>query len=138
MRFCRPRSARILALIALAVTLGCGSDSTTGPDNKPLEVSVSEIPVQGGSQARFSWNGLIYRMAVVRPNANGTSVVLWSWEVIDPSFQVRDGITYGATPPGAGSCGIHQCTATGLSRGTPYRVTVYRGSGESASRDFTL
>lgn len=134
------RSVRI-PLLALGLTLGlvaCGSDSPTAVD-QPLSITVSEVPTaSGGSQARFSWGpGSVYRLSVSRRNANGTSTIMWSWEVIDPHFAVATGITYGATPAGA-SCSIHACTATGLTRGVPYNVKVWYGLEKSAELNFTL
>lgn len=133
--------AKILLLALCVGLLGCGSDAPTNPppDNTPLVLTVSEVPVSsGGTQARFSWNkGSVYRLSVSRPNTNGTSTIMWSWEVIDPSFAVPNGITYGNTPAGA-SCSIHKCTATGLSRGVAYNVTVWYDVEKSTSLDFTL
>ena len=131
-----------ICLLGIAIgSLGCGSDAPTDTpiNDKPLTLSVSEVTTSsGGRQAHFSWDrGLVYFLSVTKPNSNGTSTVMWSWEVIDPSFAVSTGITYGATPAGA-ACSIHSCTATGLTRGVPYRITVKYGNEQMTSLNFTL
>ena len=85
----------------------------------------------------FAWNGSVYRMAVSRRNSNGTSTIMWSWEVFGPSFSVSGGIGYADTPDFA-DCSIHKCEASQLSRGVEYTVTVYRGLEEKAELTFTL
>ena len=132
---------KYLILILAAAQLACGSAGATdaGNEDKPLALSVSEVPTSnGGSQARFSWSkGSVYRLSVSRSNTNGTSTIMWSWEVIDPYFSVSGGITYGNTPNGA-SCSIHKCTATGLTRSIAYKLTVWYGNEQTASTEFTL
>lgn len=140
--FRRKSASAGAVILVLAVGLSaCGSDaSPSAPvDETPLVLSVSEVPTSsGGTQARFSWTkGSVYRLSVSRPNTNGTSTIMWSWEVVGPSLAVAGGITYGSTPTGA-SCSIHKCQATGLSRGVQYNLTVWYDNEKTASLNFSL
>lgn len=132
-----------LLLVSVAIFVSaCDSGKLTGSDsdNTPV-ITVSEVTTaSGGKQARFSWtHASVWRLSVTRPNPNGTSTIMWSWE-IDEIYAVSNGITYGATPTGA-KCNLHQCQATGLTRQVPYTVKIWYStpaSDQSVSLDFTL
>ena len=129
-----------LFCIAVLSPAACGRDSDDPTSAQPFAVTVSESPAPGGgSYVNFAWNGSVYRMAVSRRNSNGTSTIMWSWEVLGPSYSVSGGIRYGDTPDFA-DCfgGIHKCDASQLSRGVEYTVTIFRGIEEKAELTFIL
>ena len=128
---------RLVSVCTTLILVACGNGNSPTEAEVPFSVSVSEVTIAAGQQIKFTWTGgSIYRMAVVRPNDNGTSTVMWSWEVMDPSFAVSNSIVYGRTPTGA-SCIIHACEAVGLYRDILYNVTIYRADGAEATLDFT-